>query len=85
MKTMDRQQAHRLLDELGSAQFAAIAQLLEVMVHEDDDEGLTREERHAVTGSREYFHHNPEGGLSLEQMAGECGFTMCAPSSKKRT
>jgi hypothetical protein len=28
---MDRQQAHQLLDQLGPAQFAAIAQLLEVL------------------------------------------------------
>ena len=28
---MDRQQAHQLLDQLGPAQFTAVAQLLEVM------------------------------------------------------
>ena len=29
---MDKQQAHRLLDQLGPAQFAAVAQMLEVLV-----------------------------------------------------
>ena len=33
-KTMDRQQAHQLLDRLGPAQFTAVAQLLEVLAPE---------------------------------------------------
>lgn len=70
---MDRQQAHRLLDELGPVQFDAVAKLLEVMVGEDE---LTEEDRRAVAASREYFRQNPEGGLSLEQMAADCGFSM---------
>lgn len=73
---MDRQQAHQLLDELGPLQFDAVAKLLEVMVREDEDEELTEEDRRAVAASREYFRQNPEGGLSLEQMAADCGFSM---------
>ena len=46
------------------------------MIREDDDEELTAEDRRAVAASREYFRQNPEGGISLEQMAAECGFTM---------
>jgi hypothetical protein len=71
---MDRQQAHQLLDELGPVQFDAVAKLLEVMVREDEE--LTEEDRRAVTASREYFRQNPEGGLSLEQMAADCGFSL---------
>lgn len=73
---MDRQQAHLLLDRLGPAQFDAIARLLEVMIHDDDEEQLTEEDRRAVAASREYFRQNPEGGMSLERVAAECGFTM---------
>jgi hypothetical protein len=73
---MDRQQAHQWLDELGPAQFDAVAKLLEVMVQKDEDEELTEEDRRAVAASREYFRQNPEGGLSLEQMAADCGFGM---------
>lgn len=72
---MDRQQAHQLLDRLGPAQFEAIVKLLEVMVH-DDDEELTAEDRRAIAISRDYFRQNPEGGLPFEQVVAECGFTM---------
>lgn len=71
---MDRQQAHQLLDELGPVQFEAVAKLLEVMVREDEE--LTEEDRRAVAASREYFRQNPEGGLSLEQLAADCGISM---------
>jgi hypothetical protein len=71
---MDRQQAHQLLDELGPVQFDAVAKLLEVMVKEDEE--LTEEDRRTVAASREYFRQNPEGGLSLEQLAADCGLSM---------
>lgn len=71
---MDRQQAHRLLDELGPVQFDAVAKLLEVMVGEEEE--LTEENRRAIAASREYFRENPQGGLSLEQMAADCGLSM---------
>jgi hypothetical protein len=73
---MDRQQAHQLLDELGPAQFDAVAKLLEVMIHAEDGDELTEEDRRAVDASREYFRHNPGGGIPFEQVAAECGFTM---------
>jgi hypothetical protein len=73
---MDRQQAHQLLDQLGPAQFDAIAKLLEVMIHNDDDEELTADDRRAVAASRAYFQQNPEGGIPFEQVVVECGFTM---------
>jgi hypothetical protein len=73
---MDRQQAHQLLDQLGPAQFDAIVKLLEVMIHEEDGEELTVEDRRAVAASRDYFRQNPEGGIPFEQVVAECGFTM---------
>ena len=39
---MDRQQAHQLLDQLGPAQFTAIAQLLEVLAATEGVEPLAR-------------------------------------------
>jgi len=43
---------------------------------EPEDEPLTEEDRRAVAASREYFRQNPEGGVPLEQVAAECGFTI---------
>jgi hypothetical protein len=70
-----KQHAHELLEQLGPGQLAAVVNLLEVMIHEDDDE-LTEEDRGLISASREYFRQNPEGGISFEDLAAECGFTM---------
>jgi hypothetical protein len=72
---MERQRAHQLLDQLGAAQFDAVARLLEVILS-DDDEEPTAEDRRALAASREYFRQNPEGGIPFEQAVAECGFTM---------
>ncbi len=69
---MDRQQAHHLLDELDPSEFDAVAKLLEVFTADAGDE-MTAEDRQAVAASREYFRQNPEGGLSLEELASDCG------------
>jgi hypothetical protein len=42
----------------------------------EDEEDLTEEDRMAIKSGREYFRQNPAGGLSLEQVAEECGLTM---------
>ncbi len=70
----DKQHAHELLDRLAPGQVAAVVHLLEVMVHDDDDE-LNEEDRRAVTASREYFRKGGEG-VAFEQVDAECGFTM---------
>jgi hypothetical protein len=70
----DRQRAHQLIEQLRPGQLAAVVSLLEVMVRDDADE-LTEADRGAVAASREYFRQGGEG-LSLEQVAAECGFTM---------
>jgi hypothetical protein len=69
-----RQQAHHLVDRLGPGQIAAVVQLLEVMVH-PDDELMTEDDRLAVTASREWFEKNPEG-ISFEQVVADCGLSM---------
>jgi hypothetical protein len=72
---MDRQHAHQLLDQLGAAQFDAVARLLEVILSDDDEEPAA-EDRRALAASREYFRQNPEGGIPFEQVVAKCGFTM---------
>ena len=69
--------AHELLGQLGPSQLAVVVQLLEVMLHddEDEDEELSEEDSLAVAASREYFRQGGEG-LSFEQVVAECGFTM---------
>ena len=69
-----KQHAHQLLDQLGPGQIAAVVHLLEVMVHDDEDE-LTEEDRRAVAASREYFRKGGEG-LSLERVAAGVGVSM---------
>ncbi|HXP89066.1 MAG TPA: hypothetical protein VN841_30370 [Bryobacteraceae bacterium] len=69
-----RQHVHELIDQLDTSKLAAIGQLLEVMVHDEDDE-LTDEDRRAVAASREYFRKGGEG-IPFEQVVAECGFTM---------
>ena len=62
--------AHELLGQLGSNQLAAVVQLLEVLVHDENDE-LTDEDRRVVAASREYFRQGGEG-VTFEQVVGEC-------------
>ena len=71
-----REHAHHLLDQLGPGQLEAVVKLLEVMIHPDEDERLSEEDRRAVAASREYFLQNPQGGVRFEQVVAECGFTM---------
>jgi hypothetical protein len=70
----DKQHAHELLDRLEPGQVAAVVQLLEVMINDDEDE-LTEEDRRAVAASREYFRRGGEG-VPFEQVVAECGLTM---------
>jgi hypothetical protein len=68
-----KQHAHELIEQLAPGQLSAVVRLLEVMVHDDDE--LTEEDERAVAASREYFKQGGKG-LSLEQLAAECGLTM---------
>ncbi len=77
----DRQHAHELLDRLGPGQVAAVVHLLEVMIHDDDDE-LTEEDRRAVAASREYFRKGGKG-VPFERVVAKCGFTMDQIRSSK--
>jgi len=67
--------AHELLGQLQPGQLAAVVQLLEVIVRDDEDE-LTDEDRRAIAASREYFRKNLDGGISFEQIVNDLGFTL---------
>jgi len=70
----DKQHVVELLDRLEPSQVAAVVQLLEVMIREDDDE-LTEQHRQAVAASLEYFRKGGEG-IPFEQAVADLGFTM---------
>ena len=44
--------------EVEPSQIAAVVHLLEVMVHDDDEEELTEEDRRALRASQEYFRRD---------------------------
>ena len=67
--------AHELIGQLNPGKLAAVVHLLEVMVHDDEeDEEISAEEEAAVARSKEWFRHNE--GIPFEQVASELGFTM---------
>ena len=70
----DKQHVVELLDRLAPSQVAAVVKLLEVMIHDDDDE-LTEEERQSIAASLEYFDKGGEG-IPFEQVVADLGFTM---------
>lgn len=74
MATDLQAKAQALIGQLGPAQLTAVIQLLEVMVHDGEDE-LTDHDIAAVEASREYFRQGGKG-LTFEEMVAECGFTM---------
>jgi len=67
--------AHELLGQLNPGKLAAVVHLLEVMVHDDEeDEEVSPEEEAAVARSKEWFQHNE--GIPFEQVVADLGFTM---------
>ena len=81
---MYKRQAHDLIGQLNPGKLAAVVHLLEVMVHdEDEEEELTEEDRRALRASDEYFRNGGQG-IPFEQVVAECGFTMEQISGVKR-
>lgn len=67
--------AHELIGQLNPGKLAAVVHLLEVMVHDDEeDEEVSPEEEAAVVRSKEWFKHNE--GIPFEQVVSDLGFTM---------
>jgi len=71
----DKQHAHRLLDQLGPGQLAAVVHLLETMVSLDaDGDTLSNAERQAVAKADEWLKHNQP--IPHEKVLAEFGLTM---------
>ena len=71
----DIQHAHRLLDQLGPGQLAAVVHLLEAMISpEDDSDTLSNSERKAVAEADEWLKHNQP--IPHEEVLAEFGLTM---------
>jgi hypothetical protein len=71
----DKQHAHRLLDQLGPGQLAAVVHLLETMVSpEEDGDTLSTAERKAVAEADEWLNHNQP--IPHEEVLAEFGLTM---------
>lgn len=69
--------AHELIGQLNSSpgELAAVVHLLEVMVHDnEEDEEISAEEEAAVGRSKEWFKHNE--GIPFEQVISDLGLTM---------
>jgi len=70
-----KQHAHRLLDQLGPGQLAAVVHLLETMVSPDEDgDTLSNAERKAVAEADEWLEHNQP--IPHEEVLAEFGLTM---------
>jgi len=71
----DIQHAHRLLDQLGPGQLAAVVHLLETMVPpEEDGDTLSNAERKAVAEADEWLGHNRP--IPHEEVLAEFGLSM---------
>ena len=71
----DIQHAHRLLDQLGPGQLAAVVHLLETMVPpEEDGDTLSNAERKAVAEADEWLKHNRP--IPHEEVLAEFGLNM---------
>ena len=69
------QHAHRLLDQLGPGQLAAVVHLLETMVSpEEDGDTLSNAERKAVAEADEWLKHNQP--IPHQEVLAEFGLTM---------
>ena len=68
-----RQHVHELIDQLDAGQLAAVGKLLEVMIH-DDDEQLTKEDRAAIQAGLASLDKN--GGIPMEDILTDFGLTM---------
>ena len=67
--------AHELLGQLNPGTLAAVVHLLEVMVHDnEEDEEISAKEEAAVARSKEWFQHNE--GIPFEQAVVDLGFSM---------
>lgn len=65
--------AHELLGRLGPGKLAAVVQLLEVMVHGDDDEPITNEDLRRFHEGQAWFAQRGGKGIPMEDVLAEFG------------
>lgn len=68
--------AHELLGHLGPSKLAAVVQLLEVMIHDDDEDGdtLSPAEAKAIAEADQWSKHNDP--IPHEKVLAEFGLSM---------
>src|SRR5580692_746244 len=72
---VEHEHAHKLLDQLGPGQLAAVVHLLETMISpEEDGNTLSNAERKAVAEADEWLQHNQP--IPHEEVLAEFGLTM---------
>jgi hypothetical protein len=64
--------AHELLSHLGPSKLAAVVQLLEVMIH-DEDEPVTEEDRRRFHEGQAWFAQRGGKGIPMEDVLAEFG------------
>ena len=65
--------AHELLGRLGSGKLAAVVQLLEVMIHDNDLEPVTEEDRRRYREGQAWFAQRGGKGIPMEDVLAELG------------
>jgi hypothetical protein len=65
--------AHELLGRLGPGKLAAVVQLLEVMIHDDDREPVTEEDRRRYREGQAWFEQRGGKGIPMEDVLAEFG------------
>ena len=65
--------AHELIGQLGPDQLAAVVQLLEVMIHDDEDESVTDEDRRRFREGKAWFAQHGGHGIPMEEVLAEFG------------
>ena len=65
--------AHELLGRLGPGKLAAVVQLLEVMIHDDDREPVTEEDRRRYREGQAWFAQRGGKGIPIEDVLAEFG------------
>ena len=65
--------AHELLGQLGPEKLAAVVQLLEVMIHDEDHEPVTDEDRRRLHKGQAWFAQRGGKGIPMEDVLSEFG------------
>jgi hypothetical protein len=65
--------AHELLGQLGPGKLAALVQLLEVLIHDDEEESVTDEDRRRFREGKAWFAQRGGHGIPMEEVLAEFG------------